>query len=287
MPTKDTSYPRVRFPVETIERVFETFNEVVGQAWREFQTPPVSANSRDLPTDLAYISDLSITADDTTWTFDNKDEFLAELRRPHSMASYVMQTRYFGYINIRVYEYDYLTRVSIQHPLRGMIERLSAIFDAAAPGLTAPEPASPVPPRTTVFIGHGGTSSQWRDLKDHLQDQHSYEVTAYETGARAGHTIRDVLSEMLESSTFALLVMSAEDVQDDQSVRARQNVVHEAGLFQGRLGFSRAVILLEEGTNTFSNIDGIQYIGFSRNNIRETFGDVLATLRREFPGQSQ
>jgi hypothetical protein len=33
----------------------------------------------------------------------------------------------------------------------------------------------------------------------------------------------------------------------------------------------------------FSNLDGIQHIKFSKNNIREAFGDVIATLRREFP----
>ncbi len=65
-------------------------------------------------------------------------------------------------------------------------------------------------------------------------------------------------------------------------MRARQNVIHEAGLFQGRLGFSRAIVLVEEGTETFSNIQGIEQIRFARSNIKETFGEVVATLRREF-----
>jgi predicted nucleotide-binding protein len=58
--------------------------------------------------------------------------------------------------------------------------------------------------------------------------------------------------------------------------------VHETGLFQGKLGFSRAIVLLEDGVEEFSNISGIQQIRFSRSKIRESFGDVLATLRREF-----
>ncbi|QNL13341.1 CMP/hydroxymethyl hydrolase [Microcystis phage vB_MaeS-yong1] len=76
--------------------------------------------------------------------------------------------------------------------------------------------------------------------------------------------------------------MTAEDEMADGTVRARQNVIHEAGLFQGRLGFTRAIVLREHGTETFSNIDGIQRIEFSKENIRETFGEVLATIRREF-----
>lgn len=40
--------------------------------------------------------------------------------------------------------------------------------------------------------------------------------------------------------------------------------------------------MLEEGVEEFSNVQGVQHISFSKSNIKETFGDVLATLRREF-----
>jgi len=89
------------------------------------------------------------------------------------------------------------------------------------------------------------------------------------------------LEEMLDSSSFALLVMTGEDETKDGKTLARQNVVHEAGLFQGKLGFSRAIILLEDGTEEFSNIHGLQQIRFSKGRIRESFGDVLAVLKRE------
>jgi hypothetical protein len=39
--------------------------------------------------------------------------------------------------------------------------------------------------------------------------------------------------------------------------------------------------MLEEGTEEFSNIAGIQQIRFAKGNIREAFGDVLAVLKRE------
>jgi predicted nucleotide-binding protein len=81
--------------------------------------------------------------------------------------------------------------------------------------------------------------------------------------------------------------MTGEDAMDDGSIRARSNVIHEAGLFQGRLGFARAIILLEEGTEEFSNIHGIEQIRFSKDRIRETFGDVVATIRREFGNSTE
>ena len=87
---------------------------------------------------------------------------------------------------------------------------------------------------------------------------------------------------MLSKTSFAVLVLTGEDETSDGGSRARQNVIHEAGLFQGRLGFNRAIILLEEGTEEFSNIQGIEQIRFGKANIKETFGEILATLRREF-----
>jgi len=51
---------------------------------------------------------------------------------------------------------------------------------------------------------------------------------------------------MMNHAGIALLVLTAEDETADGKEVARQNVVHEAGLFQGRLGFARAIILLEE-----------------------------------------
>jgi predicted nucleotide-binding protein len=87
---------------------------------------------------------------------------------------------------------------------------------------------------------------------------------------------------MAAKSSFAILVMTAEDEQADGVHRARQNVVHEAGLLQGRLGFARAIMLLEDGVEEFSNVQGVQFIRFARGNIKESYGEVLATLRREF-----
>jgi predicted nucleotide-binding protein len=45
---------------------------------------------------------------------------------------------------------------------------------------------------------------------------------------------------MLDQARFAFLVMTAEDEQADGNHHARMNVIHEVGLFQGRLGFERA-----------------------------------------------
>lgn len=94
------------------------------------------------------------------------------------------------------------------------------------------------------------------------------------------NTVR--LSTMLDAAAIAFLVLTAdEDEMADGRVQARMNVVHEAGLFQGRLGFSKAIVLLEEGCEEFSNIQGLGQIRFPRNNIRAAFHDVELVLERE------
>jgi hypothetical protein len=40
--------------------------------------------------------------------------------------------------------------------------------------------------------------------------------------------------QLLDNAAFAFLVLTAEDEQLDGSVRSRENMVHESGLFQGR-----------------------------------------------------
>ncbi len=80
---------------------------------------------------------------------------------------------------------------------------------------------------------------------------------------------------------FAFLVLSAEDIHSDGSVHARENVIHEAGLFQGRLGWRKAIVLLEAECEEFSNIVGLGQIRFPKKNISACFEDVRRVLERE------
>ena len=86
---------------------------------------------------------------------------------------------------------------------------------------------------------------------------------------------------MLDAAAIAFLVMTGEDEQADGGLNARMNVVHEAGLFQGRLGFTRAIILLEEDCEEFSNIQGLGQVRFPKGNIRAAFDDVRQIFERE------
>jgi predicted nucleotide-binding protein len=130
---------------------------------------------------------------------------------------------------------------------------------------------------TNVFIGHG-RSLLWRELKDFIEDQLHLPVDEFNSVPVAGIATSARLGELLDATAFAFLIMTAEDEQLDGKIRARENVVHEVGLFQGRLGFPRAIVLLEEGCDEFSNIHGLGQIRFPKGNISAKFEDIRAVL---------
>jgi hypothetical protein len=131
-----------------------------------------------------------------------------------------------------------------------------------------------------IFIGHG-RSLLWRELKDFLQDRLHLAWDEFNREAVAGFTTFERISEMLDSATFAFLIMTAEDEHLDSSVHPRENVVHELGLFHGRLGPRRAIILMEEGCSEFSNIVGLSQIRFPKGYISSAFEEIRRVLERE------
>jgi predicted nucleotide-binding protein len=131
-----------------------------------------------------------------------------------------------------------------------------------------------------VFLGHGH-SSLWSRVQLHLESDLHLKVEAWESVSRAGHHSIDVLKGLLKECSFAAFVITAEDSTTEGKVRARQNVIHEMGLFQGRVGFDKVALLEQEGVEEFSNIDGLQRIPFSGSKIEQSFYELDRMLKRE------
>jgi hypothetical protein len=268
---REKTYPRVMFDAAAFRRIWDEI--------RAFE-------DGILETPNSYIS-LTIRNSRETWTYSDFEEFVAHVNDSDNQAILFTLDGKDIRVEGKCYRGTSDCSVQIGSSSRARIIKLGNVVDSCAGDCYVPEPEvekQPVgkeefEPKPVIFIGHGG-SPQWRDLKDHLHEHHNYEIEAYETGERAGHTIRDVVEDMLGQSSIAILVMTGEDEQPDGTIRARQNVVHELGLFQGRLGFTKAVVLLEEGTEEFSNIHGVQQIRYAKGRIKETFGAVLAFLKR-------
>jgi predicted nucleotide-binding protein len=287
---KTKEYKNTIFSVETIKKAIVTFDELVKAEvirGEKFLFPDWGKkfSDEDIFEKFSTERTMSIQTEEETWSYDSEDEYFADYRKYISSQT----LKHFSYSKTHsgqsldlsselITNSEISVRINSHPDNRAIIEKVFDIFETDAPKSKLPYESVNKP---KIFIGHG-RSTLWRDLKDHLHDKQRLEIVAYEVGARAGHTIRDILVDMLSESSFALLVMTAEDETADGQFRARQNVIHEIGLFQGRLGFNRAIILLEEGTEEFSNISGIDQIRFAKGNIKETYGEILATIKREF-----
>ncbi len=265
---KSKIYKRIKFSPEKLKEGIAKWMEIV----------PLKDNIEELRIRR------SIYFESESLSYDKDGEFYADFAKDYENAYYSLT----GYGENGDYSFSFAsgewinTKISISAPTRAEIEEVFYVFDKDWKDYLLPEKESEKMDNSpTIFIGHG-RNPQWKELKDHLSDKHNIKVETYETGARAGHTIRDILDDMLTKSSMAFLILTGEDELIDGKLAARPNVIHETGLFQGRLGFSRAIVLIEDGTEEFSNLFGIQQIRYSKDNIKETFGEVLATIKREF-----
>ena len=135
--------------------------------------------------------------------------------------------------------------------------------------------------RQIVRLHRAWAERLWARLQLFLENDLGLETVSYESESRAGETLVPVLEKLLGQGTFAVLILTAEDETAAGLRRARQNVIHEAGLFQGRLGFKRAILLRQEGIEDFTNVAGLQYISFAGGHIEQAFWELQRVLKRE------
>lgn len=131
-----------------------------------------------------------------------------------------------------------------------------------------------------VFIGHGGASTEYLKLGVWLTDS-GLEWEVFDRKPTAGMSTKERLLEMLDNAKIAFLLMTPEDEDAEGKMSARANVIHEVGLLQGRLGWMKAIVLLEEGCEEFSNIEGIGQIRYPRGKINAAFDEIRQVLQRE------
>lgn len=267
MPVKRRTYDLVMFPESVIQAVIEE-----------------AGSLPDAPTSLSLATEtFEVKRGNESTTHDSLEQFFRDLRLGADSYSVTIPIRSPwmkalptpGFVEI-AYGWTQ-SAVTIGHADTEVIGRFFDIFDRARDANRIP--ASQVDgPR--IFLGHGG-DPQWRELYMYLTTSLGFKVEEFGSQPRAGFTAKEVLESALLENNFAILVMTGEDVAEDE-LRARQNVVHEIGLFQGRYGFTRAIVVHEIGVEQFSNMAGVQDIRFPPTMIKAAFAEVADTIRREF-----
>ena len=131
-----------------------------------------------------------------------------------------------------------------------------------------------------IFISHGH-SPVWRVVQDFVEKYFEIPVRTFETDSWAGRQVTEALTEYLDSCSLAICVLTAEDEVREGVRQARQNVVHELGLFQGKHGLKRAIVLVEQGCEFVPDTPLDRVLTFPGDNVDHTFYRLGELIREE------
>ena len=96
-----------------------------------------------------------------------------------------------------------------------------------------------------------------------------------------GRTVLQKLDDESNKCGYAVIVMTGDDRLGDE-VRARENVIHEIGFFQGKYGFDRVCLLYEDGVNIPSNMQGLGYVHFPPGLVKAGFAELRKEIEAAF-----
>ena len=133
-----------------------------------------------------------------------------------------------------------------------------------------------------IFISHG-RSVEWYKVQAYIEKDLNIPTLELTQEPNLGRTVLQKLNEEADKCSVAVIVMTGDDMTADGEIRARENVMHEIGFFQGKYGLSNVFLLHEAGVNIPSNIHGLVYIGFPKDTIDATFGALLRELKVILP----
>ena len=131
-----------------------------------------------------------------------------------------------------------------------------------------------------VFVAHG-RNPEWLAVKAFVERRFGVPVYSFESDAWGSRPVTEALSDYLQRCSFAICVLTAEDATDDGHRVARQNVIHEIGLFQGRCGFDRVLVLAEEGCEFVPAAVTPHTLTFPRHAIDKTLWHLDRAMRAQ------
>lgn len=115
-----------------------------------------------------------------------------------------------------------------------------------------------------VFIIHGHDEEMKKSVQLFINRIGLDEVVLHEQANR-GRTIISKLIEESNGACYAIALFSPDDIQEDGSSRARQNVVLELGYFIGLIGIERVRILKKGLVEIPSDLQGVIYENYDSN----------------------
>jgi predicted nucleotide-binding protein len=134
------------------------------------------------------------------------------------------------------------------------------------------QPPKPSAEPATIFLVHGHDDAAKHEVARFIQDVTGQSPIILDEKPNEGRTIVEKFEKHAAASSYAVVLLTPDDVgrvagalPEDDSGRARQNVVFELGYFFGRLGRGN-VCVLNAGVEKPSDVDGLVYISYPTSN---------------------
>lgn len=217
---------------------------------------------------VRYIDPLAATAyfEQAARSFQELKEYLPQLYgdfRPANVPTPVEGTDFEGRGHLR--------RAAIEQLIRDIefVIEVRANSELATPAVRR---------ENRVFIAHG-RSPDWREVQAYLEKDLGLPTLELAQEPNQGRTVLQKLDEESGRCTYAVIVMTGDDAATDGTLRARENVMHEIGFFQGKFGLANVSLLHEEGTNIPSNIHGLVYLPYPKGMVSATFSPLARELK--------
>ena len=146
----------------------------------------------------------------------------------------------------------------------GRLKQILATLDAYGDGSASVSDGDDAA-ANTVFVVHGRPPAPRMEVELLIGKATKLEPVILTDQVNKGATLIEKLEEHLSGTSFAVIIMTADDLGQLNSEgeipapRARQNVVLELGFAMGALGRRKVAILHEEGIELPSDISGVAY----------------------------
>lgn len=131
-----------------------------------------------------------------------------------------------------------------------------------------------------IFISYGHNELVALKVRDFIVNRLKKEPVILSEQPKEGLTIIEALEKYAEGCEFAVIILTEDDVTVDGELRGRQNVIHELGYFQGKLGRKKVILLKQKNVTLPSNISGLFYIEFDKD-IQTVFEDLRKVLEKQ------
>jgi predicted nucleotide-binding protein len=157
-----------------------------------------------------------------------------------------------------------------------------------------PSPSQSIPlDKNKVFLSQAHNSSVAGIVRELIERHLALQVVVYTDSALIGKGPFENLEAMVSQCGYAVIVLTKDDqvigrttvsVQEDSPrgrKRGRQNVIHEIGYCQGRMGVERVLILFEDGVEIPSNIAYLHGQPIKSGNIEDVYRFLAKHLKKK------